>query len=161
MKRLGLAVIIMAALVFGSESILTLLRQRNVNVSIEVKDQKPDDKPKPGSIMTIAPDSTLLARVVWDYKIGPRFPDTIVHVDVTDQGTGKVVASNEYKIDCGMESLNCGGTTPLALDYGVQNREGTRAVWPAGEYRVQVTRTFVGFKPVPVIDMPLRVAATQ
>ncbi|MCC7445949.1 MAG: hypothetical protein IT324_00965 [Anaerolineae bacterium] len=161
MKRLGLAVIVVAALVFGSESILALLRQRNVNVSIEVKDHQPDAKPNPGSIMTIVPDSALLARVVWDYKIGPRFPDTIVHVDVMDQGTGKVVASNEYKIDCGMESLNCGGTVPVALDYGVQNNQGTRAAWPAGDYRVQVTRTFVGFKPVSLINMPLRVAATQ
>ncbi len=164
MKRLGLAVIVVAAMIFGTESVLALLRQRNVTVVIEVKDQQPN-APTPDAAppdrsggMTIKPDSALVARVAWDYKIGPRFPETIVHANVTDRATGKIVASGEYKINCGTETLNCGGMTPVPLDFGVENNQGTRAAWPVGDYTVQVTRTFVGFKPVSLINMSLRVS---
>jgi hypothetical protein len=176
MKRLGLAVIIMAGLVFGIEGVLTLLRQRNIYVVIQVQDKQqvqfatPQATSEAGALpatpeaksksLIMTPDGTLEVQVRWDYRIGPRFPVTVVRADVLNTNQD-LVASESYTIDCGIEALECNGNTPLLLNFGIKDKAGTRAPWPDGEYSVLVIRTFVGFKPSVITKQTFQVAAQQ
>src|SRR5579871_2633634 len=91
---LGCFVLIVIVAIFGIEGTLAVMRQRNVYVTLEV--QSPGvaatgtpfatPTPVPGAtpdpklaVILVAPDQTLLIHAKWDYRIGPRFPDTLVH----------------------------------------------------------------------------------
>ena len=45
MKRLGLAVVIVAILIFGAESTLALLRQRTLDIEVQIQDTRPAATP--------------------------------------------------------------------------------------------------------------------
>lgn len=174
MKRLGIAAILVAGLVIGIEGTLTLLRQWNVAATIEVQDsQSPTvsatataiaalptaDGAGPAansSTLLIGPEGTLLVRVNWDYRIGPRFPTTVVQAEVLD-GQSKIVSSSKHSIDCSSSSLQCDGTVPMSLEFGVVDKKGTRSAWPPGEYTIRVTRSYIGYSPKVITERPLRV----
>lgn len=178
-KRLGLLTVLAIIFVFSIEGILTLLRQRNLDVTIYVTDAngnalnvtqastqtpEPGATPKPASTQLILkPENSLWVRVGWMYHIGPRFPETLINADVFDKD-GQVVASNSYKIDCGSASLDCTGDYPLSLDYGVTtgaDRQKERKPWAIGEYTVQVSRTYVGFNPAVIKRQTILVTSTS
>ncbi len=173
MKRLGIAAIVVAALVFGLEGILALLRQRNIDVTIQIESAlllaTPEATQQPGSVATPAaqaassalivdPNGRVLVALRWDYEIGPTFPRTVIHAQALDQA-GKVVSSDQYTIDCGAASLNCAGAVSMSLDYGVQDKAGERAAWPAGDYTVQVTRAFTELNTTVIVRRALKVVA--
>ncbi len=167
MKRLGIAVVVVAALVFGIEGVLALLRQRSISVVIRVEDAQgvattPDpasaatpDPEGEGSGLTLDPGGRVVVNVRWDYRIGPRFPRTLIRAEALDQA-GKVVSAEAYTVDCGSASLACTGTTSMALEYG---KPGTTAAWPAGNYVVRVTRAFTELSTTLLVQQPLRVLA--
>jgi hypothetical protein len=167
-RRLGIAALVAAALVFGIEGILTILRQRNINVVIKVEDAQgvvvapatesaaTPDPQSDSSTLILDPDGRVVVNVRWDYKIGPRFPRTFVRAEALDQA-GKVVAADRYTIDCGAASLECTGTTSMTLEYGVVEKAGTRATWPPGDYVVRVTRAFTELSSTLLVQQPIRV----
>jgi hypothetical protein len=173
-RRLALIAVVLAALVFGVEGVLALLRQRNINVTIQVESSLPTPAPEatqPGSGATpaandttstliIDPDGRVLVAVRWDYKIGPTFPQTVMRAQAFDQ-LGKAVASNTYTIKCGNASLGCSGAASLSLDFGVLDNVGTRAAWPAGDYTVQVTRAFTDLNTTVLLRRVLKVVVAQ
>src|SRR4051794_6850577 len=166
MKRagLGLLVVVLIALVFGTESILAVLRQRNLEVTVqlvdaqgvastsEATDAAPQAAPANGTpapistLGTLPADGSVVVNAKWDYRIGPRFPQTTVRAQVTDS-TGVVVASDEYSFDCASsDSMQCNGSQRLTLNFGVKNKAGTRSNWPAGGYNLIVTRAYADLK---------------
>ncbi len=172
MKRLGLIAAIMAVLVFGTEGILSLLRQRNIDVTLQVETSLPLATPDAtqqaaggpatpaaqgaNSTLVIDPNGRVLVAVRWDYKIRPTFPHTLIRAEALDQ-SGNIVASDKYAIDCGSASLNCSGSTSLALAFGVQEQNGVKTAWPAGPYTVQVTRAFTELNTTILVRRPLTV----
>ena len=178
-KRLGLLTVLAIVLVFSVEGILTLLRQRSVDVTIYVTDlsgnpvaatasstatPEPGGTPKPASAqLVLKPDNSLWVRVVWTYHIGPRFPETVISADVFDKD-GQIVASGSYKIDCGNASLDCTGDYPLGLNYGVKtdaDRQKARQPWVMGAYNVQISRAYVGFNPTVIKQQAILVSPTS
>jgi hypothetical protein len=174
-RILSIAAIGVALAIFVVEGTLAQLRQRNLEVTIEITDAQgkitttlvaPSGAETPTaapgavpSVLTLKPDDSLRARVAWDYRIGPRFQITVVHAEVSRNDTHEVVASDDYTIDCGSAPLQCQGATILLLDFAVKGDQGTRAPWPTGDYTLRVTRTYVGFKPVPLTSQPIRIEA--
>jgi hypothetical protein len=173
MKRLGIAAILVAGLVIGIEGTLTVLRQWNVAAKIEAHNpqspsvsatataiaaslSKEEATALASATLVIGPDGTVLVRVNWDYRIGPRFPMTVVQVEALDQSS-KIVALTKYTIDCGTSSLQCDGTTPISLEHGVVDKKGTRSAWPPGDYTIRVTRAYVGYTPKVVSERQLQV----
>jgi hypothetical protein len=170
MKRLGIAVVVVAALVFGIEGVLALLRQRSINVVIQVEDAQglvaravstvgatPDPQGE-GAILSLDPGGRVVISVRWDYRIGPRFPRTLIRAEALDQA-GKVVAAEAYTVDCGSASLECSGTTSLALEHGMVEKAGIRTAWSAGNYVVRVTRAFTELGTTLLAQQPIIVLA--
>ncbi len=174
-RILSIAVLVVALAIFVVEGTLAQLRQRTLAITIEITDAQgkitstlvaptsaetptsaPDAAPR---TVSMKPDNSLRARVAWDYRIGPRFQVTVIHAEVSRNDTNEVVASDDYTIDCGSAPLQCQGSTILLLDFAVKGDQGTRAPWPTGDYTLRVTRTYIGFKPVPVTSQPIRVEA--
>ena len=183
---LGILVIIMIVLVFSAESILAIMRVRTVDVTVDVVDsrsgavatQEPtaslpataqatdQGQPKAQSaVLTIRPSNALVVHVHWDYRIGPRFPQTIVYAEVLDQSNVAIV-TDQYTIDCGSETLNCGGNDDLRLDYTGPPAQGkspdqyaAHVDWPEGDYTLHVTRTYVGLKPQDLVNDSFHVRA--
>ncbi len=170
-RILSIAVIVVAVAIFVVEGTLAQLRQRNLDVTFEITDTQgkvtativaPSGAQTativPG-VLIFKPDNSLRAHIAWDYRIGPRFQVTIVHAEVVRNGTGEVVAADDYTIDCGSAPLECHGSTMLLLDFAVKGDKGTRAPWPAGDYTLRVTRTYVGFSPMLLASQAIRVQA--
>jgi hypothetical protein len=161
---LGLLVILIGACVFGTEAVFAVLRVRDIRAAVELRDLNGAEivaptaepnapTPDPNSIVNTLPsDGTLTVKAIWNYRIGPTFPQTRVVAEVRDVATNKVVAQNQYLIDCGSASLDCTGSYPIALEYGVQNQVGTRAAWPIGSYKLHVTRSFSDLKLFTLLD---------
>ena len=159
MKRVGLGVlvVILIVLVFSAESILALMRTRNISAVIAVRDSNTGQmatqqatadasKGQQPSDIVISPDQQIGINATWDYRIGPRFPQTLIHADAQDS-KGKIVAADDYTVNCGSDSLQCSGSQQLVLDYGVIDGKGTHAAWPEGNYMLHVSRTYTGFNP--------------
>src|SRR5258708_28219419 len=171
---LGILVIIMIVLVLSVESTLAILRVWTVDVTVDVVDSRsgvlatkePTASPQAtaqataqgqakeqSAVLTIRPSNALVVHVHWDYRIGPRFPQTIVYAEVLDQ-SHVAITTDQYTIDCGSETLNCGGNDDLHLDYTGQPAQGktpdphaAHVDWPEGNYILHITRTYVGLKP--------------
>jgi hypothetical protein len=102
-------------------------------------------------------DGRVLVDIVWNYRIGPRFPATTVRAVAMNKDQ-QVVAAATQTFDCGSEPLNCTGKLSLMLTYGTLT--GTPApdttpippgsAWPVGSYNVVVTRAFTGLASVEV-----------
>jgi hypothetical protein len=161
---LGCFTLVVIVLVFSIEATLAVLRQRNLDVTLEIRSAAqtptpqatPDSAatPAPGAtpepklvVLTLDPSATLIVHVKWDYRIGPRFPDTFVHAEVTGH-LNQVVAFSENTVLCGTESLNCAGQFPLTLNNGVQGNQGVASNWPVGDYTLVVTSGIADLKPV-------------
>jgi len=131
------------------------------------------------AVLTIRPGNALVVHTHWDFRIGPRFPQTIVYAEVLNQSHA-AIATDQYTIDCGSETLNCGGDDDLRLDYtgptpqnapnNVQatpsNPDSTPTVqraphvdWPEGDYILHITRTYVGLKPQDLLNESFHVRA--
>jgi hypothetical protein len=174
MKRVGLGVLVvgMIVLVFSTEGILALMRTRNINVLVEVRDSNTGQvatqqataeagKGQQSADVVIAPEQHIAIKATWDYRIGPRFPQTLIHADAQDS-KGKVVAADDYTVNCGSEPLQCSGSDELVLDYGVIDGKGTHANWPEGDYTLHVSRTYTGFNPQDLLSArAIHVRATQ
>jgi hypothetical protein len=92
----------------------------------------------------MAPDGTVLVDVIWTYRIGPRFPDTLIRAEIVNS-SGQAVASSAYNITCNpADSMQCEGKTSLALRFGEKDGAGAPAPWPTGEYTLHVTRAYAG-----------------
>lgn len=201
---LGILVIIMIVLVFSTESILAILRVRTVDITVDILDartgavatqeptaaagsqataqatDKAGGQPKEqAAVLTIRPGNALVVHAHWDFRIGPRFPQTIVYAEVLDQ-SHTAIATDQFTIDCGSETLNCGGDHDLRLDYTGKtpqatasnpqvtstNPDSTPTVqraphidWPEGDYILHVTRTYVGLKPQDLMNDSFHVRA--
>jgi hypothetical protein len=193
---LGVLVIVMIVIVFSTEGILAILRVRTVDVTVDILDartgvlatQEPTaaagsqataqatdqtgGQPKAqAAVLTIRPSNALVVHAHWDFRIGPRFPQTIVYAEVLNQAH-TAIATDQYTVDCGSETLNCSGDQDLRLDYTGSitqatpnnpqstpvNSDGTSTAkhaphvdWPEGDYILHITRTYVGLKPQDLI----------
>jgi hypothetical protein len=177
---LGLLAILMFACVFGIEAILSVMRVRKLSVTVDVQDAQGvvlnataeatdaagvSKTPTPQGNIALEPlilpvDGTLVVNARWDYRIGPTFPQTIFRAQVTDANR-KIVAANGYKLNCGSNSMECRGTAPLTLNFGVINSDGTRENWPAGEYQLRVTQSTGDLKIFDLLTQPIIVSDAQ
>lgn len=177
---LGLLAILIFGCVFSIEAILSVMRVRKLSVTVDVKDAQGVvlnatvvATPAANTVITAAPpgtpipkafnlpaDGTLIVNAKWDYRIGPTFPQTVFRAQVTDANL-QIVAAAEYKLNCGSDSLECRGTAPMELYYGVVNGKGTHANWPIGEYRLHVTQSTGDLKVFVLLDQSVSVGATQ
>ena len=94
----------MIVLVFSTEGILSLLRTRNINVVVEVRDSNtglvptqqatadPSKGQQPADVV-IAPEQQIAIKATWDYRIGPRFPQLSVEKEFA-QATGRAETVN-------------------------------------------------------------------
>jgi hypothetical protein len=180
MKRagLGVLVVILIVLIFSIEGILAVFRQRNLSVTVELRDAQgivatmaatgeptitttsaagtPQAIASLGSLPT---DGALVVNINWNYLIGPRFPQTTVSAEVTDN-IGVVVAWDTYVFQCGTgNSLECKGSSTLPLEFGVKNKQGIRTNWPAGSYTLQVRRAYADLKSTTVLTQTFTVTA--
>jgi hypothetical protein len=171
MKRLGLIAFVMALLVFGTEGVLALLRQRTITVLVTLLDSQspaataaaanssgPATPPAVSTLQTMLPDGTVLAQITWNYHIGPRFPVTNIHAVVLDNQQHPV-ASDAYQIDCGADTIDCSGSYTLSLDYGILEKTGTHTLWPLGDYTLQITRAYGDLKATEIERRAFRVSA--
>ncbi len=164
MKRLGLLAILVVGLVLGMESFLALIRQRTVNVTLQLQDSTSTASasagtpatPDPTKTLSMLPDGTVLALINWNYHIGPRFPLTKVHAVVLDNQQ-KPVASDDYQIDCGTETIDCTGSATLSLNYGILEKAGSKTAWPTGTYTVQVTRAYGDLTPTQIVQQTIQI----
>lgn len=157
-KRLAVAVVVMVVIVFGSESVLALLRHWTIDVETQVTDAAglvvtpdatvdasvtatPGPTPTPQPFTSLKPDQHLNVDVTWDYRIGPRFPLTVVHADVLRESDDAIVTSGDYKIDCGTAALSCSGSTKFSLF----PKDGNP--WQVGDYVLTLTRAYAGLNP--------------
>jgi hypothetical protein len=177
---LGLLAILIFGCVFSIEAILSVMRVRKLSVTVDVQDAQgvvlnatAEATQAANIVITAAPlgtpaidplnlptDGTLVVNARWDYRIGPTFPQTIFRAQVFD-AKQQLVAATEYKINCGGDSLDCRGTAPLALNFGVVNGKGTRNEWPAGDYRLRVTQSTGDLKQFVLVDQPVVVVTAQ
>jgi hypothetical protein len=172
MKRIGLAAIIVGVLVFGAESILALLRQRNIYVTVQAQESasavstpaatiEPATRSDPNAnALSISPLGGVQLAVKWEYRIGPGFPITVVHAEALDS-TQQVVAEDTFTIDCGAASLECNGEHLLSLYYHVRDAKGQRIPWPISDFLLHITRTYAGLNPVLILNQPFRVEPQQ
>src|SRR5689334_15779625 len=153
---LGLLALLIFGCVFSIEAILSVMRVRKLSVTVDVqnaqgvvlnataeatkavvtaKPPSPQGTNAQGTTalepLNLPSAGTLVVNANWDYRIGPTFPQTLFRAQVVDANL-QVVAASEYKINCGTDSLDCRGTSPMPLNYGVVNGSGTRANWPVG-----------------------------
>jgi hypothetical protein len=162
-KHLGLPIAILIVAVLTIEIGLTVLRQRQIDVTFAVHSaaltaadseaalERDADEP----MLVLTPDGELIVTVAWSYQIGPRFPTTTVHARVQDE-RGQTVAEESLSITC-KNALGCSGTQELALRYGVRAEGDQEADWALGRYVVQVTRAYSGQAPVEISSRRLTV----
>jgi len=138
---LGILVVLAAGIVFGSESILALMRKRDISATIAVVDpntgavtaqsKAASAQATPQPTLVMLPNGSIAVHLAWTYKIGPRFPITVITTNVSDS-QNNVVTTDMYKIDCGSETLDCSNSVDRVLG---PPKGGT---WTAGTYRVDV-----------------------
>ena len=178
MKRLGLLALLFCLGVISIEGLLAILRQRTIILAFRTEGSQPTvvvatpqpgaptitpspegaqpDDTNSGSIL-IATDGAVIIDVHWEYRIGPRFPVTIVQAQVHNT-SGDIVAADKYTITCGSDTMACTGERALTLRFGVRESTGTQATWPVGSYTLTVTRTFAGANTETLTERPLIVA---
>ena len=167
-KRLAIALTIAVILVFGSESTMALLRRWNIDVEVQVTDAMgvvvtaeatADASPTPGPtpvappLTTLAADQRLNIDVVWNYRIGPRFPSTQIEAMVLRESDNSIAASGTYNIDCGTAALSCTGNTVLSLT-------PTGGTWIPGTYYLTVNRAYAGLNPSTLKTQEFQVASS-
>lgn len=164
-KRLGLPIALLIAAILSIEVTLTVLRQRNIEVTFSAHSAallaaEPEaasevsvgaDDP----VLLLAPDGELAVTVNWSYQIGPRFPTTFVQARVQNE-RGEIVAEEALSITC-RNPLGCNGNQTLALRYGVREAGDQAEAWALGRYVVQVTRAYSGQAPVEISSRRLTV----
>ncbi|MFQ3535964.1 MAG: hypothetical protein SNJ58_08805 [Aggregatilineales bacterium] len=164
-KRLGLPIALLVVAILSIEIGLTVLRQRNIEVTFsarsvalqaaraeaESETEVSADEP----VLVLSPDGELSVTVVWAYQIGPRFPTTVVRAWVQNE-RGETVAEKSLSITC-MNPLGCSGNQTLALRYGVREDGNQGEDWALGRYLVQVTRAYPGQEPVEISSRRLTV----
>src|SRR5258707_8387773 len=174
---LGCFTLLVIVLVFSVEATLALLRQRTLDVTLEIRsavqtatlqavtDVTATPTVPPGATpvaktitITVDPSATLIVHVKWDYRIGPRFPDTRVHADVTDHNN-QIVASAENTILCGSDSIQCRGDFLLTLSYGSKGDSAISSAWLPGDYLLLVTSGIADLKPTEKLRQPFTVQA--
>ena len=162
MKRLGLYVFLIAAVIISVELALSVLRQRTIDIHIRVEGAPPAGAAASMAggadegTLIVGTTATVVVDLDWTYRIGPRFPITIIRAEVQD-ANGEVVAETEYTIDCSLAgSLQCDGSHPLILAFDAPN--DTRAPWPVGNYALHVTRAYVGIAPIELVTRQMQVA---
>lgn len=167
-------------LVFGTESTLALLRRRDVIINVSVQSVALAPTPTatlPGAAppvptatatpvpatLILLPSDRVIVNVRWNYHIGPRFPNTVVHASAVIDG--RDVADGQVAINCGGAALDCTGQESITLAYTVSdtgNGAGPQIVdWPAGDYTIVVTRSDGGLKPVTIGSYPFHAQAPQ
>jgi hypothetical protein len=139
---LGALVMLAIVVVFGSESILAVMRKRDLSASIGVIDATTAAiTPQPGSTPTLIPpnatiamlpDGAIVVHLSWIYKIGPRFPITNITTTVKDSNNN-IILTDTYKIDCGSETLDCSRSVDRVLR--------PKNTWTAGTYLVEIVYT--------------------
>ncbi len=140
--------------VFSAEGILTVLRVRSISATVQVQGSSAPALVATAAVgaasnvstLTIAPSNSLDVTVIWDYRIGPRFPDTLIHLEAIDQNN-EVVAADDYKITCADATLTCAGTQILSLTFGVKtpdDKKKARANWPEGSFTLRGTWIYAG-----------------
>ncbi|MHB8750130.1 MAG: hypothetical protein ACYDBJ_13185, partial [Aggregatilineales bacterium] len=175
-RRGVLILAVLIVLVFGTESILALLRRRDVIINVSVQSvavtttptvtpvsgvpSSPTATATPGAaLLILLPSDRVIVNVRWNYHIGPRFPDTVVHASAVIDG--RDVADGQVNINCGAAALDCTGQQSMTLAYTVPdtgNGSGSQTVdWPAGDYTVIVDRSDGGLKATPIGSYPFRV----
>jgi hypothetical protein len=162
------------------EGSLTILRRRELTAAINVTSSLPTRTPTPtgtwqtgtpapiNTNLEMTPDGQVLVNLRWAYRIGPRFPRTIIRVQALNEGS-IVVASANYLVNCGTEALLCEGSSTVALRFGVRvdvtptptsgpSAAGTPSStpsvadqgWKTGTYTIEVLRSDEGFAPTQV-----------
>lgn len=173
MKRIALLVVVVIIGAVGVELALNLLRQRSLEIQVRAEGTQPTlpqstSEGDPGSASNGAPqdsselgtvflstESALVVDVIWNYRIGPRFPKTVIRVEVQDK-TGQVVAADGYTIECVQENaLECSGKQSLALHFKAQDDAEAQSQWQLGEYNLKVTRAYATLKPEVILTRPL------
>ncbi|MCS6870550.1 MAG: hypothetical protein RML95_05390 [Anaerolineae bacterium] len=160
-KRLGLPIALLIVSVLSIEIVLTVLRQRSIEVTFSARNAAPlnteaeaqvsADEP----VLVLTPDGELSVTVTWSYQIGPRFPTTVVQARVQNE-RGETVAEDSLSITC-RNPLGCNGNQTLELRYGVREDGDQATNWALGRYVVQVTRTYSGQEPVEISSRRLTV----
>ena len=170
MKRAGLLIGVLVCGVLAFELTMTFLRQRTVSITIRTTgsavtvptpfpltgDATPTPIPEDarqigesnvGSTIFIARDGVVLLDVTWDYRIGPRFPPTLIRADVTD-GQGGIVAAHSHTITCDqVNALACSGVATISLTFNEQDGVGEGGLWQTGRYMLNITRAYAGLRP--------------
>ena len=175
--RLGLGcfTLVVIVLIFSLEATLAVLRQRNLDVTLEINslvqtatpqaapDVGPTPTLAPGTtpqpktvVLNLDPSATLIVHVKWDFRIGPRFPDTFVQAQVTDRNN-QIVASSTNTVLCGNESIHCSGEFPLTLNYGLKGDQGAKSNWQLGDYLLVVTSGIADLRPTEKLRQPFTV----
>ena len=160
-KRLGLPIALLVVTILSIEVLLTVLRQREINVTFsaesaalaalpEATDPTTPEATTDAPLLTLAPDGKLSLTVTWSYQIGPRFPTTTVHE------SGETVAERSLSITC-TNPLGCRGSQVLDLSYGVRAEGDAATDWQIGRYSVQVTRSYAGQQPTEITSRRLTV----
>lgn len=169
-RRAGLIAFVLVIVVFGSELTLSQLRRRDITVSVQVNTATPSASatqsaaptvtpapdqpavtPTPGpAVLIIAPNDQLLINVQWNYKIGPRFPRTVVRA--TSKIDGRSVGEAQVVIDCGSALLDCSGSQPIRLNYTVSGTGSSAQTvpWPVGDYVVVIERSVGELQYTPI-----------
>ncbi len=173
--RRGVIVLaVMIVLVFGTEATLATLRRRDVIIHLNVYNpnalvtQTPAASPAAGptpsatpvpAILSLAPTDRLIVDVQWNYHIGPRFPQTVIHATVLIDDRN--VAEGQVNIDCGTAVIDCIGDHALTLAYTIPDTgtgKGSQTVdWPVGSYTVTVDRSDGGLRPVSIAKYDFQV----
>lgn len=170
----------MIALVYGTESTLALLRRRDVIINVSVQSTTPTLTPTatqvgaalPGptptatpipATLNVLPSDRVIVDVSWNYHIGPRFPNTLIHASALIDG--RDVADGQVNINCGGAAIDCTGQQSITLAYTIPdtgNGSGPQTVdWPAGDYTVIIDRSEGGLTPVTIGRYPFHVQAAQ
>lgn len=186
MRRLAIAAVVLALLIFGVEFTLSTLRTRTIAISFETAlkftptplppevptltpTRTPDPrKEQPTATATplipfLAPGDAMIVNARWDYRIGPRFQRVTIKASARIPDREQPVAENSAVIDCGSELFNCMGTVAIALNYQLPDASaqgGLRAIpWPLGEYTVTVEQSAGGLKYTELQKVVFRVRA--
>lgn len=156
MKRTGLAVGLLVLFVLVVELILSGMRTREVTVSFRIENGPNTQFVRDESALVLRPSSIFLVDVRWLYRIGPRFPQTEIRAEITTD-EGVLIAENTFTIDCGASAFDCSGVRPLDMAYGTLADKTTSERWPAGRYRLTVTRAYSGQAAVQIVERPITV----
>jgi hypothetical protein len=165
-RTLAIAAVVVGLLVFCSEVTLALVRSRSIDVTFGTgagsASATPDVAATPdaakSSVLTIKAIEPLNVTVKWNYRIGPRFPVTVIRAEAISPSDNHIAASEEYTIDCGAEALQCSGEHLFELHYGVKDKQGTPLPWPLGDYLVQVSQHYSNLQSSPLRSQPFKVA---